>query len=135
MNMRRMALKRGLSLILGVGAADAMGMPVAASQAGPPLAASGDTTSEREQWIKPLRKKRDKIRRDNQRRYEAWFSQHPDLAVLRSTSQAWRMSVMKDRLRKQYTVMEALDDKMSAIWEEPLDKLRQVVASWIRSDD
>lgn len=81
---------------------------------------------------KPLTMERDRHWRRKHIRSQAWHNQDPDLMVLRSTSQAWRASVMRERLNGEASVMDTLEQRLSAIWEEPLAKVQGLVAQWIK---
>jgi len=139
MNMRRMILRRGLGL-LGAGALlDSGGIrPSLNMPPSPPATGTQDgSTSDhdaRRALAEPFWKKRRKIEREIYLRQRCWNEQDPDLCVLQSTSRAWRASVMHTRLSAQISIIDELERRVSAIWEEPFEKIKEIALSWIRGD-
>lgn len=134
--MRRLVLRRGLTALLGMAAASSVkesgpvGIVGGNSVMGPAGRESGD--DQRGVWAAIIDKKRNEIWRRQTNLHQAWHSQHMDLLALQSTSQSWRATVMLSRIAKEQREMETLDARIRAIWQEPLSKLRDVVANWIQ---
>ena len=125
--MRRMILRRGLGL-LGAGALlgdsglrNAIAMPpspgVSVSTASELPSSRGE--NERRALANPIWKKRHAYDRQYYLRQQCWNNQDADLRVLQSTSQAWRASVMYDRITKHNSIVDEFERRVDAIWNEP----------------
>src|SRR5262249_37617036 len=90
-----------------------------------------ETFRARKSAAAPYRERLQKIYAQRRRRYQAWHEQDMDLMVLGSTTRAWRASVMLDRLDKERTLTDKLDEMIDSIWDSPRDKLEALVRSWV----
>lgn len=140
MAARRLVLRRGFGLLAGLAVTSGAAAPGAVPDGfipGPRSRfASGSNVSDdgedaRRAASKPLSDKLRADRKASNRRWSAWHTQDMDLVSLGSTSRAWRMSVMKSRLAAQDTWREKLEERVDAIWSEPLDKLSALLRSWV----
>ena len=91
-----------------------------------------DDYSARHAFAKQFYEQQNKIERLKWTKFRAWNEQDPDLKILLSTSPSWRASVMYDRLKAEQTVMDAIQKRLSQVWEEPMAKLQALVTSWVR---
>lgn len=134
--MRRLFVRRGFTALLGMAAAssvrEASPVSIASEHCGPQLAGGDPENEQRSLWGQIFEKKRSDIWRRETALHQAWHSQHMDLLVLQSTSQSWRAGIMLSRIKKRQREMDTIDAKLKAIWQEPLSKLRDVVANWIQ---
>lgn len=137
---RRLVLRRGVSALAGLFVAtaprpDKLILPNqfqsahSDSSIRPP--ASDDNHKRRRDLSAPLHVHREKAYRARHLSHEAWYCQDPDLVVLGSTSQAWRASVMRDRLKKNISIIDEFDRRINAIWSEPLDRLGEIMRGWV----
>lgn len=90
-----------------------------------------DESTRREEAAKPFRKHRRDWSRANERRDHAWNTPDADLLMLGSTSRAWRMTVMVDRLRERESIEDRLNQRIERIWKEPLGRLQALVSGWL----
>ena len=138
MAVRRLVLRRGAAALLGVALAPTSRVAQVPgiepnSSVGVPQSPQEDAESRERRALSDLiYRDRIKLYRENQLRADAFYCQDPDLVVLASTSQSWRAGVMKDRLRRQYGIGDELDQRLNSIWRDPLDKVRELAAAWIR---
>jgi hypothetical protein len=141
--MRRLILRRGLTALLGGAAALAAGRPVGGNEPCEPprdigLASSnpigGDEHETRRAWAEPFFKQQRAIEKERYLRWKSHNEIDPTLTVLLSTSPTWRAGVMYSRHKARSSIMDSLSEKVDAIWQEPLAKLQNLVASWIRGD-
>lgn len=137
--LRRLVLRRGLTALLGGAVTLAAGSnranlapPLPAGMPGP----AGDDAAydKRRTYASPLNKQVRALERQQWMKHRARTETDQDLLALGSVSAAWRASVMMDRLEKRQAPLDALYNRINAIWEEPVERLQTLVASWIRGD-
>lgn len=137
MAARRLVLRRGFSALLGVALTSGAGASGRSEYPSPPLsgrfAGRADDAEDTQKQLaaKPYNDKLRAARKRAMRRREAWHEQDMDLVVLGSTSRAWRAAVMTDRIRERDTFAERLEERVSAIWDAPMDKLAALVRGWV----
>jgi len=137
---RRLLLRRGAEALAALFVATPRvdtgpaAMHGVGSHFGAPVSVSNEEIAKKQRHLlaKPFMLERDRYWRRKNVRYQAWHNQDADLMVLRSTSQSWRASVMTERLNGEATIMDTLEQRLSAIWEEPIAKAQSLVAQWIR---
>lgn len=139
--VRRLVLRRGMAALAGIVVTRPRTPPVpdlnidrgwggAAPIAVPSQGPENDPT--RNALADFLRKDQDRLWAQHERRYEVFYVQDPDLVVLQSTSQSWRATVMRDRLRARQSAMDVLNKRLESVWKDPLDKVRELLATWTR---
>lgn len=137
---RRFILRRGAAVVAaalvsgGKGGADVPGhIPSVSNSVGQSAVPQVDPeSSQRGDFAEVFCKQRRELERQQYLRYRAWNNQDADLEVLASTSRAWRQAVMKDRIKAEITVADAIQDKIDSIWQKPLSWVTQQVGEWLK---
>jgi len=140
MNLRRLAIKRGLTALVGGAVAVASGRPVGSTPYygdSLPTTASAAPSPDgetRNMWAEIFYKQRRKLEREQHLRYRSYNEIDPDLSVLHSTSHAWRAGVMFSRHKARQSVIDEIQDRIDAIWQKPLSYLQGVIGNWLRGN-
>lgn len=132
---RRLIVRRGVGALAALFVAGGSQKDTRSYQpAGPPLSGAPSESADQDFRRKASRKFFDRQHAMEQARwlkYRSWYEQDADLLVLQSTSPSWRASVMRDRLTAERTILDGLQKKISAIWEEPLAKVHELIHAWV----
>ena len=133
---RRLALRRGIGYLAAAFVSTPKEVPhvhAAAGNYGYPVSIGRNDheNDKRSALAEVFDRQREMQYRRAQRKYNSWFNQHGDLLTLQSTSQAWRASVMHDRLIAEEKIADSIQTKIRAIWKEPLDKITAMATKWI----